>query len=293
MEAAIAPWLKGFNGFMSGVLPPEPGFYGTSYYYFLNGSAGREVRNGLVEFNINTALQAGFLETTVVTDVHFLGGQYAFGGLFGWAGDNLSATASLPTTPLTPNGGTTIDVGNNNVTDSIIAPLVLGWHDGLFNWNFAAYVYVPTAGFDLRQLNIGKNIWAFIPSYSFTYFNPQTGWDVSGSLIFTMMSYNTTTHYHSGDILQLDWAVGKHFGEGGAWEAGIAGNVVQQVAGDTGLNAKLGPFKEESFGLGPAVNYTTKLGMVPLILQTKWERDLVTHNTFKGNIVTASATVVF
>ena len=51
MEAAFAPWPKGFNGFMSGVLPPEPGYYGTSYYYFLDGIASREVRNGLVEFN--------------------------------------------------------------------------------------------------------------------------------------------------------------------------------------------------------------------------------------------------
>ena len=43
-EGFIAPWLKGFNGFMSGVLPPEPGFYGTRYYHFLSGAAGSAQR---------------------------------------------------------------------------------------------------------------------------------------------------------------------------------------------------------------------------------------------------------
>jgi len=293
MEAGISPWLKGFNGFMSGVLPPEPASYGTSYYYFLNGSAGKQVRNGRVELNIDTTLNAGFLENTVVTDVNFLGGQYAFGVLVGWAGDKLSSTITLPTTPLTPNGGQSVSFGNNDVTDTIITPLILGWHDGVFNWNIAANVYIPTGGYHLYQLNIGKNIWAFMPALSFTYFDPQTGWDVSGSFVFITMSNNRATDYHSGDIVQLDWAAGKHFGEGGAWEAGIGGNVVQQVAGDTGNGAKLGPFKEESVGLGPAVSYNTKLGALPVIVSTKWEHDLVTHNTFKGNVVTASATVVF
>jgi hypothetical protein len=106
------------------------------------------------------------------------------------------------------------------------------------------------------------------------------------------MTNNTATNYQSGDIVHLDWAIGEHFGEKGAWEAGIAGNVVEQISGDSGSGAQLGPFKAESFGLGPAISYQTVLGHVPLSLAARWEHDLTHHNTFDGDVVSLSATAV-
>jgi hypothetical protein len=294
VETGMSPWPKGFEGFMSGVLPPEAGFYNTKVYYYFSGTAGQVVRDGRVELGVDVTMNAGFVYPLVVTDLHFLGGQYAFGGAFDWAGADLSGSLS------TPLGNKAFDVSNNSVGDTIIVPAILGWHDGLFNWSLALNVYVPTGPYasalqNLQSgtLNIGRNIWAFMPQYAITYFNPQTGWDVSGSFVYVTMSNNSSTNYQSGDLVQLDWAVGKHFGPGGAWEAGVAGNVVEQVGSDRGSGALLGPFKAQSIGVGPALNYSTKLATVPVVFSAKWERDVQARNTFKGDVVNASATFVF
>jgi hypothetical protein len=106
------------------------------------------------------------------------------------------------------------------------------------------------------------------------------------------MTEDTTTNYQSGDLLHLDWAIGKRFG-GGAWEAGVNGNVVQQVGADSGAGARLGPFKAESIGIGPGINYATKVGSTPASFAMRWERDVDAHNTFRGDMVLASATFVF
>jgi hypothetical protein len=291
VETSLSPWPKGFAGFMSGVLPPQADFYNTKVYYYFNGSAGQITRNGRVELGVNATFNVGFVYPLVVTDLHFLGGQYAVAGAFDWAGADLSANLS------TPRGNIPFEVSNNTLGDSILVPAIFGWHDGLFNWSLALNVYVPTGAYaSARQnlqngtLNLGRNIWAFMPQYAITYFNPQTGWDVSGSFVYVTMSNNDATNYQSGDIVQLDWAVGKHIG---AWEAGIAGNVVEQVGADRGAGALLGPFKAQSIGVGPALSYSTKFSKVPVVFSAKWERDVQARNTFKGDVVNVAATVVF
>jgi hypothetical protein len=291
VETGMSPWPKGFEGFMSGVLPPEPDFYNTKVYYYFNGSAGEITRDGRVELNVDITFNAGFVYPLVVTDLHFLGAQYAVAGAFDWAGADLSADLS------TPFGNKPFEVSANSVGDSILVPAIFGWHDGLFNWSLALNVYVPTGPYASAlqnlangQLNISRNIWAFMPQYAITYFNPQTGWDVSSSFVYVTMSNNPVTHYQSGDIFQMDWAVGKHIR---AWEAGVAGNVVEQIGADRGSGAKLGPFKAQSIGVGPALSYSTKLSRVPVVFSAKWERDVQARNTFKGDVVDVGMTVVF
>jgi hypothetical protein len=285
VETGMSIYPKGFAGFMSGVLPPQPGIYGSSIYYYFNGSAGREVRNGNVEADVNITLNSNFLQGTDVTDLHFLGATYAFGGAVDYLWLNLDASVS------TPFGSANLKASNNGIGDSIITPAIFGWHDGNLNWNLGFNVFVPTGEYQLRQLNTGRNIWGFMPQFGFTYFDPKTGWDLSGMLVYVTMSDNTTTNYQSGDILHLDWAFGKHFGP--QWEVGVVGNVVQQVGADSGSGAKLGPFKAESLGIGPGVNYSAMLGSTPTTFSARWERDFDAHNTFKGDVVMASATFVF
>ena len=285
-ENGMSVYPKGFAGFMSGVLPPQPALYSNDYFYHFGGTASREVRDGAVETGADIGVNFGFLSETYVTDLRFFDAQYAFAGLFGWGNASITATASAPI------GTASISAANNSLSDSFIAPVILGWHDGPFNWTFAANVYVPTGTYNLRRLNIGTNVWGFVPQFAATYFDKETGWDVSGSLSLVVTAENEATHYRSGDMLQLDWAAGKHFGAGGAWEGGIAGNVVYQVSGDSGAGARLGAFEERSVGIGPAISYATKLGAVPVSLSAKWERDVFTQNTFGGDVVTASATFV-
>jgi len=286
VETGLSIYLKGATAFMSGILPPDPAAYVTTNYYYYSGTADSDVRNGQVELGVDVTLNAGLLSGTFVTDHHFLGGQYAFGATIAYLGVDLDATIASQL------GSKEISLANDGIGDSIVTPVILGWHDGNLHWNTAMSVYVPTGAYSKNELNIGRNIWAFMPQFSMTYFDPKVGLDVSGTLTYVTMSRNDATDYQSGDIVHLDWAVGEHFGEKGAWEAGIAGNVVEQICGDSGSGARLGPFKAESFGLGPALSYQTVLGRVPVSFTARWEHDLTHHDTFDGDVVSIAATAV-
>jgi len=285
VEGNLSPYLKGLPGFMAGYVPPQEGVYLSDIYYYYSGSAGAEVRDGKVEFNVDVTLNADLLEAIYVTDWHPLGGTYAFGGAVGyvWAGLDASVTGPLGTISISPS---TAGIG-----DSLILPALIGWHSGNFHWSTALFVYAPTGPYHSGGLNVGKNIWGFMPQFALTWFDPKSGWDVSGALTYVTMTTNDATQYESGDILHFDWGVGLHFGPGEAWEAGVVGNVVQQIGADRGAGAQLGPNKAQSLGIGPAVSYSAAIGHMPLSFGVKWEHDFDAHNTFEGDMVNATLTI--
>jgi hypothetical protein len=286
VEGAMSPYLKGLGGFMSGILPPHEGTYVNNFYYGFDGEAGNNVRNGVVELNVDISLDAYLLQGLFVTDAKILGGTYAFGVIvdYVWAGLDADLTGPLGNT-------LSISLTSDGISDSFAYPIMLGWHDGNWHWNAAIGVLLPTGEYEQGQLNVGKNIWALIPQAAITYFDPESGWDISAAAAYVTMSRNDATDYQSGDIVHLDWAIGLHLDE--AWEVGVAGNFVHQISGDSGTGARLGSFKAESIGIGPAVSYSTKIGEMPLSLSAKWEHDIHAERTFEGDVVNVTATIVF
>ncbi|HEY4078800.1 MAG TPA: transporter [Rhizomicrobium sp.] len=284
VETGMSIYPKGMVGFMSGLLPPQSGLYLTDTYYHFGGSAGQEVRNGVTELNVGINMDADFLQGTYVTDTKILGGTYAAAVAVAYAGANLHATVVTPA--VTAN----VRVANNGFGDTIFVPIMLGWHEEKLHWTAGLSIYAPTGSYNQGELNLGRNVWGFWPQVGMTWFDPASGWDVSGTAVWVAMTNNDATDYQSGNLLHFDWAIGKHFG---AWEAGIAGNLVQQINGDRGTGARLGSFEAQSAGIGPAINYMTKAGETPLQFGAKWEHDFGHQNTFGGDVMTVSITAVF
>lgn len=285
VETGLSIYPKGFSDFMSGVLPPQSGAYVSSIYYHFNGSTDAAVRNGVAEFGVDMGMNAGFLRGTYVSDSHYLGGRYAMGGAIAVAGARLDASL------VAPNAVANVHAGNSDFADSIFTPVVLGWHNGNFYWNGSFSVYLPTGSYTPGQLNVGRNVWGFMPAAAATWFDPASGWDVSGALTLVSMTRNDATDYQSGNLLHLDWAVGNHITPN--WEIGLAANLVQQLSDDSGTGAKLGAFRAQSFGLGPAASYTGKWGDMPVSFTAKWARDVTHTNTIGGDLVTVSGTLAF
>lgn len=285
-EQGMSVYPKGFAGFMSGFVPPQPGLFVLNpYYYHFSGSTGAIVRNGEVELGVDLSTDAAFIQGVYVTGWKLFGATYSLGGAVAYAWADISATATGPL------GNTfTISEGNNDVADSIVMPLNLSWHSG--NWHTSAAVsfYVPTGPYSRGSLNIGRNMWAVIPTFAVTWYDMARGWDVSSSFVLVVPGKNDATDYQSGVVFQADWAIGKHLG---AWEIGVAGNVVEQITDDSGSGARLGGFRMESFGIGPAISYTAMLGQAPLTFSAKWQPDISATNTIKGDVVTASLVFVF
>jgi hypothetical protein len=64
--------------------------------------------------------------------------------------------------------------------------------------------------------------------------------------------------------------------------AGITGFVYQQVTGDSGAGAVLGPFEGRAYGLGPAIMATVPMGRKEVTLQAKFFREFLVQNRPKG-----------
>ena len=277
---------KGFAAFMSGFVPPQPGLFVVNpYYYGFSGSTGAIVRNGEVELGVDMSMDVVFLQGVYVTGWKLFGGTYSLGGAVAYAWADITATATGPL-----GNAFSISAGNNDVADSIVMPVNLSWHSGNWHTTAALSLYVPTGPYSPGALNIGRNMWAVIPTLAVTWFDMARGWDVSGAFALVIPGQNDATDYQSGVVFQLDWAIGKHFG---ASEIGVAGNVIEQITDDSGSGAKLGSFRMESFGIGPAINYTAMIGPAPLTFSAKWEPDISGTNTIKGDVVTASLVFVF
>lgn len=282
VETGFSIYPKGMADFMSGFVPGQ-GLYVSSTYYHFDGSADRVLRNGTAEFGVGMSLDAGFLRGTYVSDLQVLGGSYGVGGALAVAGTGIDANL------VGPAAATSFHAGNSGLGDSILTPVLLGWHNGNLHWNTTFSLYVPTGDYNPGTVNIGRNVWGFMPGFAMTWFDPKNGWDVSGALTYVSQTRNDATDYQSGDMLHFDWAIGKHLG--GGWELGVSGTVMQQISSDSGAGAKFGPFKAQSAAIGPALNYNGKIGATPFGFTVKWQRDFSTSNTIGGNLITVAANV--
>jgi hypothetical protein len=287
VEGGSSPYLRGSSNFMAGILPPGPALYLTDMYAYIDGSVGAQVRNGLIETDVSYKANGILLFANYTTDQTFLGARYGFGGAIDYLNLKLHADISAPVGTLNAN------LGNAAIGDSLLEPVALGWDSGNWHWLGDVFVYIPTGEYQKGQLNTGRNFWALMPQFSFTYFDPKEGWDASVTLTYVTMTENTATQYQSGDILHVDFSSGYHFvALGGQWEAGLSGNVVDQVSPDSGPGAKLGPLEAQSVGLGPMVSYSSKLSGVPVAFSARWQHDVTATKTLGGNIVYVTATVV-
>ncbi len=207
-EQGMSIYPKGFAGVMSGFIPPQPGlFILNPYYYHFSGTTDAIVRDGEVELGVDMRMDAIFVQGFYVTDWKLFGGNYSFGGAVAYAWADISATATGPL-------GNTVDISaaNSDVANSIIMPLNLSWHSGNWHTNAGLSIYVPTGLYSRGNLNIGRNMWALIPTLAVTWFDMANGWDVSGSFAFVIPGENDATDYQSGVVFQADWCDGQAFG---------------------------------------------------------------------------------
>ena len=92
------------------------------------------------------------------------------------------------------------------------------------------------------------------PQFSITYYDQNTGLDLSAGLTYVINTENHATNYLTGNIFDLDWAVGKQLNP--VWKIGVVGYLMEQVTGDRGSGATLGSDKASVWAVGPAATYS-------------------------------------
>lgn len=283
MEGGQSPYFKGYRDFMTGVLP-SPGVQLREDIFLYNGTERSTVPQG--QLTIGGKSVTSVLSATFITPYHFLGGDYAFAvrGAFG----NVSASQSVAA----PRGTSSASGRLAAFNDIVVSPFILGWHSGYFHWNVSTSVWMPAGSYDKnRTANTGKNVWGFSPQFGITYFNPTTGWDLSGAAIFVTSSKNPATNYQSGNIAHFDFAFGKFLSP--QFKIGVVGYYAQQITDDGGTGAILGARRLRVVGLGPGASYSFAMNDVAVTLVAKYYREFDAQNTTQGDTGILSARVKF
>jgi hypothetical protein len=123
-------------------------------------------------------------------------------------------------------------------------------------------IVFPTGFFDNSSalnhtLSLGTNVWDFAPSVAITYTTPPLlveGTEISAKFYWNNYQENPTTHYWTGDFLDLDFAVTEHIGR---FQVGFTGFYVFQIKDDEEYGYAAAPDgrKAEILRVGGLINY--------------------------------------
>ncbi len=284
MEGGQSAYFKGYRDFLTGVVPKQ-GVQIRHDLYVYSGTERSTIPQGQLTLGVKQV--SNVLGLTYVTPYRILGGDYAFairGGV-----TNLDANQSL----LNRFGITTRRSGELTAfNDIVINPIVIGWHAGNFHWNVLAAVFLPAGNYDKNRLpNTGRNVWGVSPQFGATYFDPKSGWELSGAAIYMTSTANADTNYKSGDIVHVDLAAGKMLTR--AFKLGVVGYYAQQLSADSGAGAIFGHRKLRAAGIGPGVTYTFALNDSVVSLVAKYYREFSAQNTTQGDSGTLSLRIKF
>jgi hypothetical protein len=296
-EFGAGPWVKGYSDIFAGIVPSVPGFYFRADAYHYEAFAERTIFNGFAQLGVEQEYTATIAAFTYVTPWKLLGGTYAVAAAPSMVAMDVNVAVGIPqfTGPLGLRtfGPFNFQTGDTNLApgDMAFAPLILGWNAGNFHWNFSLFGFAPTGDYSTRQLaNTSLNHWAIMPRLAATYFDPKTGWQVDGAVVYSFNFENPATDYESGDILNLEGVIAKNFGRLGV---GVTGYAMIQTTGDSGAGARLGSFESRVFGAGPIVTYTIGNPADGLTLIGKYYKEFDAKNTFEGEAFDFAVTAKF
>ena len=146
-------------------------------------------------------------------------------------------------------------------------------------------VYAPTGAYEADRLaNPGKNFWTFSPMLGLLYWGQQNGVEASvfGGLDFN--TENSATDYRSGTQFHLDGTLAQHFRAlGGLAGVGATGFWYEQLTGDSGAGARLGPAEGYVVGAGPVLSYMRNVAGKNLIVELKWLHELEGNHRLEGD----------
>lgn len=268
---------------MPGFTPP-PGIFLTDTVISYRGEASDTVTLPLgirLGAGVEEDVLVNALTLAVFPDAEFLGARPGFAATMpvGRVGIDASTTFAPPLYLPGPSASAE-ETGIGDLQLSAI----LGWNEGVHNWNVTGTLVLPTGHYDAAELaNVGLNRTAFDLKGAYTYMNPANGLEFSTAAGFTFNGENQDTEYQSGTEFHFEASVSRHFQSG--WAVGVGGYYLTQLTGDSGPGATLGDFEGEVAAFGPIASYTFHVGPAPVQLSARWFHEFDTQNRARGDSI--------
>lgn len=286
-EAGVSFWLPGTFGSLAAVPQQVPGWSAAAIYYHTSVSAGgnvalaREIEAGRVPVNFTGTLNAnlkadldlGLFNASYAFATPVLGGR-ATASLTGLYGGNTTSVSGLLTGTLGPRSFSRFDAISDSLTafGDLYPQFALRWNAGVHNYMTYITGDIPVGAYDSTRLaNLGIGHGAIDAGGGYTYFNPQTGHELSGVLGFTYNFLNTATQYQNGVDMHFDWGASQFLSK--QVLIGLVGYVYEQLGCDSGSGDRVGCFRSQVASIGPQVGFIFPVGNMQGYLNLKgyWE----------------------
>jgi hypothetical protein len=258
-EGGVSFWLPGIYGSLAAA-PAQPGWAFTTFYYHTSVDAGAARafnRGGNLVAGLDARADFMFYAATYVFAEPLFGAQASL-GLMNFAGRNRASIDATLTGPL----GNSISASRTDTVTGfgdLIPQASLKWNHGVHNVMLYATGGIPVGSYEASRLaNIGIGHGAIDGGAGYTYFDPAKGHEFSVVTGFTYNFENTHTNYQNGIDWHVDWGLSQFLNK--QFFVGAAGYWFQQITGDSGAGATLGPFKSRVGGIGPQIGYIFPVG---------------------------------
>jgi hypothetical protein len=279
-EGASSNYTPGTYGNLAVAMQPPPGSFAViNYLGYVSSDIDRAVLNNRAATNVDT-------KQVFVAPL----GLYTFktpvlgGALFSVGGWLAFPWASLDTTLTTAGGSAQSSQTNVGIGQSGLIPAYLSWKLG-GNFSFAAYeaIYIPTGSYSTSNpLNLNRGYWSFDTNVALTWFNEQSGTELSATAGLMANTVNPHTDYQTGTEFHLEYVLNQFVTK--VLSVGLHGYYYDQVTNDrlnpsttaalNVLNLSASDLRSRAHGLGPQVNWIVN---DRLIFSFSWIHDLYTH----------------
>jgi hypothetical protein len=162
-------------------------------------------------------------------------------------------------------GGIPFGPRSASLTDSTTAfgdqypQFALRWNSGVNNYMTYTTGDVPVGSYNSSSLsNIGIGHGSVDVGGGYTYFNPQSGQEVSAVLGVTYNMMNQSTQYQNGVDMHLDWGASQFLTK--QIQVGLVGYLYDQLSCDSGSGDRVGCFESRVAGVGPQIGFIFPVG---------------------------------
>jgi hypothetical protein len=285
-ESGASFWSPGTFANLAAV-PAEPGwsFSATYFHATLMGGNNQATADTLPLFRRTTTLTVQ-LDADIRTNVDLailtpgytfampvLGGRLGF-NLYVPVGSARTQIDQLVTGALGPIGF----AKQSSISDSLTsfgdpAPqLSLKWNQGVNNFMVYSRGGIPVGDYNPdRIVNLGDGHASWDNGFGYTYFNTTTGIEFTAVSGLTYNFKNPYTDYQNGIDWHIDLEASRFLTK--QFYVGAVGYSFNQLTGDTGSGATLGPYISRISAVGPEVGVLFPVGAMQgsLNLRGYWE----------------------
>jgi len=275
-EGASSNYFPSTYGDFGVAIPPAPGLSFINYNLLYSADANRAVSQGRLETNLDTFAYINMSAFLYTFDKTLLGARFLVGVYLPIGYADLNATLVGPVRSVS------IKDSEAALGDVSFIPFSAYWNFGNWYFNLYEFVIAPTGQYDLdNNINLGRNYWSFDTVFALTYLNMENGREFSLVPGFMINTKNDDTDYKTGSEFHLDAMFNQFFSD--TFAIGLHGYYFKQVEGDSGTGAILGDFKGESYGIGPSILWTPKVGLWYPTITANWLHDLDATNRLESD----------